>query len=33
MTSVQRNLGLLAIVTFGFIARAATTGAPLFDPA
>jgi hypothetical protein len=31
MTSVQRNLGLLAIVTFGFIGRAATTGAPLFD--
>ena len=25
------NLGLLAIVTFGFIGRAATTGAPLFD--
>ncbi len=31
MTSAQRTICLLAIVTFGFIARAATTGAPIFD--
>jgi hypothetical protein len=31
MTSTQRAICLLAIVTFGFIARAATTGAPILD--
>ena len=31
MTSAQRGICLLAIVTFGFIGRAATTSAPLFD--
>ncbi len=31
MTSAQRSVALLAIVSLGFIARAATAGAPLFD--
>lgn len=31
MTPAQRRICLLAIVTFGFIGRAATTTAPLFD--
>jgi Dolichyl-phosphate-mannose-protein mannosyltransferase len=31
MTAAQRTICLLAIVTFGFIGRAATSGAPIFD--